>query len=202
MPAVNDIIRITYCGNYFSQEVCNVMYYLVSAWTGNLTSQQALEAISDDWFNKLSEVQSDQFDWVSSRMDNITNPADFAEYVPTVPVSGVDTNEPLPPYVSLSLRQNRQSGVTRNGYKRIAGLTNAALDGASWTGTFLSQLDNFGVTQLMVDAFNDANFQAFPVIVGRDASGAPDLGRVNFPATVTKQPNATTQNTRKIGRGV
>lgn len=201
LPAVNDVLRITYCGEILDQQVCNVMYYAVGVWTGNIDLTDALEFVADSWFATLIELQSDQFQWVSAVLDNVTDPVEFANYAPIAPVQGLRLGDALPPYNAISIRQNRTSNLTRNGYKRIGGLAESSQSNGVLDTTSPSPAVWLAAKDLMINAVGNADFQFFPAIVGRNALGQPDLTRVNFPASTDIQLNVTTQNTRKIGRG-
>lgn len=201
MPNVQDVLKVTYCGQYLNQQVCNVMYYVVAIWTQNTSLEDVIERLADDWFTTAARVQVPEFLWLKATLTNVVNPAEYAEYVPAAPVQGIFIGESTPPFVAASIRQNRQTAITRNGYKRIAGIAESQTDdGYFGPGITPSQdwLDLAGLTYLET---TDPSWQVYPAIVGRDATGAPDLTRINFPVSATLQRYVTTQNTRKVGRG-
>lgn len=202
MPSVGDIVRVNACGTYLGQDACNVIYLVVGVWTGNVTLESALAQYATEWANRFKTIQHNEFSWVKFTLDNVTNPAEGAEFVPDPPIEGDKSGEAMPPFVSLSFRMNRGNRLTRNGYKRIAGLAEGDVtEGLFILGAGANAASVSAIETFLTQPFGDGDFIFDSVIVGRDEDGAPDLGRINFPTSTQVQVAVTTQNTRKFGRG-
>ena len=192
---VGDILRFTACQNLFGETACNVFYYVVAAWTGNLSYSDALDEFLTAVGAKQAAMQSTAVTWEQIKVENVTNGVDFDIKTSGLP-SGGTTGDSLPSYVAAGFRLDRETGVTRNGFKRVAGIIEAQVLGNVFTGA------SDGDTVAYANALNDSlildvNDELVPVIVGRNANGTLDLTRINNITTVTIKPNITTQNSRK-----
>lgn len=199
MPQVGDIIQVTMCSEIFDQDVCNVFYYAVGVWTGNVSITDFLA----DWLAtghaSWKAVQSDELRYTGAIWNNLTDPLEQASYVEAASLVGDRTAEALPPYTAFSVVLNRTDQSTRQGYKRIGGATeDLQADGVNIVaGATKTAVQNFAA-----GSYTDASdIDLDPVIVGRLPNGSLDLSRINPVTGAVFQDNLTTQSSRKFGRG-
>jgi len=196
MPSIGNILRITQCQQIFGETACNVFYYLVAAWTGNLDLDDVIDEFIDAVATPLQPLQSAAVSTIQIRVDNVSTGLEFAERTNGL-LSGTATGEAAPSYMAAGFRLNRTTGVTRNGAKRFTGVTEGHISGQTW-----SPYDDAPAiamaNALAADLILDVNDELSPVIVGRQANGSLDLTKLNPVASATPLQYLTTQNSRKI----
>lgn len=200
---IGDVIRITLCQTYSNQEICNIFAYVVDNLTGNVT----LEDIVDDFvafiLDQLNVIQAQGLTNDRLIIENLTNAVDFWEA--DLSGTGDSTEEGTSVFTAMAFRYNRTSKVTRNGFKRFGGISSeySASPNAWFTGdTDILTIETALESTLVVDADGGGGQASLtPIILGRTASGNPDINRFQRVSSVTFQPQKTTQNSRKIGSG-
>lgn len=199
---LGDLLQLVDNQSYLGQQVLNVYYYRVVAITG-LTSNY-LEVLNNHWeegvLSKILKVQVDDLKHVSREWRNMSNNTDL--YTNTTVVEGDVTASAAmltPSFVSLGFLLRRESLATRNGYKRIAGLPDDAIDGNAWTGTNsdIVAIEN----ALAADLSEGLTTLVEPVIVKRPIV-APVGSYVYSSIGAAEFRGIGTQNSRKAGRGV
>lgn len=195
MPSVGDILKITACQNLFNETVCNVFYYIVAAWTGNLDLDDVLDEFVTTVGSPISEIQSDDLTWSQLHLDNVTNGIEFADKDTGLPV-GQETGDSAPSYVAMAFKLNRATGVTRNGAKRFAGLNEGTMAANNWS-LYQSVNAQDVQTALASNLILDVNDELEPVIVGRLPSGGLDLTKINPIASATARQKVSSQVSRK-----
>lgn len=136
--SLGDLIQVVDNQEYLEQQVLNVYYYRITAITG---LDDTYLPILNDWFetNVLTPVAALQVDGLlhlSREWKNLSNGVDL--FVDGSIVPGAQSVSPslyTPSYVSLGFILRRESLVTRNGYKRIAGISESLISGNTYVGT-------------------------------------------------------------------
>jgi hypothetical protein len=109
-------------------------------------------------------------------------------------------------YQAAGIRLLRTTKETRSGWKRYAAGNEAVIDGNGWTAPFLVILDNLAA--VLNDFLTIGVDQLDPVIVRQTRDPVtgdllpPAQWIYNIIASVEVKQFVTTQNTRKLGRGV
>lgn len=198
---VGDVLRVTACGKVLGEQMCNVIYLVVATWTGETTPQEAFEAWVLGYMEDAARLQTSDAEWNFASFSNVTTDQNYGDFVVEPPIVGDSEDHCMPPYVALSFRQNRNTKATRHGYKRISGLPESAQSNGILTldPTYQSAVSQFAATVGLPVGGPGWSFR--PVIAGRTPSGGVDFARINSVASVSPQPELTTQNTRKYGRG-
>lgn len=199
---LGDLLQLVDNQTYLGQQVLNVYYYRITSITP--LADPYLPTLGDWWESEvlpaITAIQLNSLVHVSREWRNLTNGTDL--YTDTTAVPGVQTTgsgNASPSYVSAGFMLQRESLVTRNGYKRFAGISDANIAGNEWLedGTTISNLEE----ALASDIFAGLVQVAEPVIVKRpiDVPVASyeyaSIGSASF-------RSLGTQNTRKAGRGV
>lgn len=204
---IGDIVKVTDVQNFLGQEVLNVYFYEVTAAPevagDNTPYEQICASFNADVRIYALPIQSVQLTHSVTRVDNLTNGLDFAEVA--VSVAGQDNGAPLASFYALNFILRRTTKLTRNGSKRLAGITENNVDGNGWSNSY-TPLNNYGnaVASPLLDAAEPtANPFASPVIVGRRLVGEKyeyDLSKIN-PIASAGVTAVSTQRSRKVGHG-
>ena len=136
--ALGDLIQVVDNQEYLEQQVLNVYYYRVTSILG--LGDGYLTAFND-WFDAnvltpVAALQVDGLQHLSREWKNLSNGVDL--FVDGTIVPGAQSVSPssyTPSYVSLGFILRRESLVTRNGYKRIAGISESLISGNTYVGT-------------------------------------------------------------------
>ena len=200
----NDIIVIRDFQTLFQQQILNVYTLRVVSFSGNPGYDLLLEGFEERVVNLVRSLQCPDLVHTRLEVDNLTNGLEFASLDINAPGTNTCAN-PSPPFVSVGIRLARATKLTRNGYKRYAGI-----DESNYTDGVLTSASQNAWQANVADVLatgigpssSSAQFVFESVIVGRvPVTGAYDLNRVNEVTSAVVQPNVTTQNTRKFGRG-
>jgi len=195
----------------FDQQVLNVYHFRVDEIDpANANDYTPLaHGIYNFMSDQLRSFQSSQLAYLRCTIDQFES-LDFGNYVPAVPIVGAAAFDPLPIFTAASIQYQQASKITRNGYKRIAGLTDTAVSGNDLSPATISDLNGFienclnvdGSTYQFINSTEDNIGECFlrPIIVGTQTVENPDF-RYQVPAGVSVQSRVTSQNTRKVGRG-
>lgn len=200
--ALGDLLQLVDTQSYLGQQVLNVYYYRVVAITG--LGDNYLEALNGYWeegiLSKVTNLQVDDLLHTSREWRNMSNGSDLYANNTVVPGGNVVTDSALTPsFVSAGFLLRRESLVTRNGYKRFAGLPEQDIQGNTWVGDpdFITELE----AALAADLVGGLVTLAEPIIVQRPIV-AP-VGAYNYSSIGSAQFRGIgTQNSRKAGRGV
>lgn len=207
----SDILRFTARQEYLGQVLENVFFYEVVNVPNDPTFLNPYDAIlasfETRWGVQVRTIQGTQLAHRNYRVDNLSNGFDFREL--NINLFGGAGGQPMPSYVALAVRLHRGSNITRDGQKRIAGLTEVEVDGN------LHQLNATNVAQIedahkgtLVSQTGNVPY-AVPVIIGRINTGTPtaphyvlDLTKRNPVVDASIKATVSTQNSRKPGRGI
>ncbi len=199
--ALNDIIRVTVNQRQKNQLVQNVFHYQVVTLTG-LTGEY-LEVVRDWMLNEVippvRAIQSWGLVYTGMLIQNVSNEIDFLEYTWATPLPGAQENQPLPPNSVYTFRLQRETLVTRHGYKRFSGVSEALQDNGDFTGSAALLTAIQEALAADIQPAPSVIPLLAPVIVKKSTAGAilavNNIGGSDF-------RGIGTQNTRKVGRGV
>lgn len=201
MPSVADIVTIRPCGTYLDQQVCNIFYYLVGVWTGNLTLEDVLDEFITDVLAPIRAIQSTSLTWNELSYRNLTNASEKLDrsisLAGTVTSAGTDT----PSYVAAPFTYNHDNSNVRPGAKRFAGLIEGWVSGNAYGGsaTPTNALQTALAANLVAGSPEDFRFE--PIVLGRNPDGSYNFGQLGFVTSVLQTGYVSTQNSRKRGRG-
>ncbi len=199
---LGDLIQCVDNQTYLGQQVLNVYYYRITALLG--IEDPYLNLLNDS-FNTLVltpvlDIQNDNLLHVSREWRNMTNGVDLFTDTEVIPGENSASDAALSPsFISAGFLMQRESLVTRNGYKRFAGLDENAISGNTWVGG--STATDAVCAGLAADLTAGLATVAEPVIVKRPIQAPVEsylyssIGSASF-------RGIGTQNTRKAGRGV
>jgi hypothetical protein len=206
---VGNIAQITVSGKTFEQTWSNVYTYQSIIWPGLVTAEQAAEA----YWNQVKAAYRALFPvgWAEAfstvTVVDISDPSgDYAVYgIPSAERAGTRSNpsgDPAPPFLSIGVRLNVPSRVTRPGQKRYAGMYEVDMQGDTATSGYITLIENAAAATIagMVLGAPAATVSLNPVVVKRDPATGGVLTYQSVTST-TVNTRITTQNTRKIGRG-
>ena len=208
---IGDIYKITANQVYGGQLMQNVfMYEYLNPAEGvgvPAQIQTILNAFKTEVGDVMRTVQVGAVNHTSYRFDNLTDGVTFGELL--VNLAGFKENVPSPSFLAVNVKLVRLTGITRNGSKRIGGISEDATSGNTllWSGPEVAAIQNaFG--SAIHNPVGAENIGA-PVIVGRteelnedgDLVYVLDLTKVN-PIVSAQVTALTTQRSRKVGHGV
>lgn len=197
-----DVLRFTVVQSYDSQQVLNVFYYKVgvlgvSTLTPAEIAENFWDSVKVNWRGCAAIAVT--FDKVV--LEDLDGDFDYGEYVISgAERAGLASGVSMASYEAYAIKLNRTSRLTRNGAKRLVGVTETQVDAF---GLLTSGM--FNALQLLADDFATdlrvgVAVLAEPVIVG--FPNAHRALRVEVPIdAATAAAYTSTQNTRKRGRG-
>lgn len=200
--ALGDLLQLVDNQVYLEQQVLNVYYYRITNVTG--IADPYLPALND-WFtdNVLDPVKALQVNGlqhVSREWKNLTNGVDL--FVDGTVVDGGQSVSPslyMPSYVSLGFILRRESLVTRNGYKRIAGIGEGLISGNEFigTGSGIPDIEEAFAKDIVLGLVTIAEpiILKRPIVVPVESYEYSSIGSASF-------RGVGTQNSRKKGRGI
>jgi len=149
VTAINDIVQMVTTATLFGQNVNNVYHYKITTLgTGNVAAEECVESWKMAVMGYLLENQSESYVINQIAAVNLHDPSDFFIDSGTWPGEIDDTTSlGLPSWVTAVFRYSRVSAADRNGYKKIAGLVEAAVTGNGLSGT------NFNVATIEAKLF-------------------------------------------------
>jgi len=205
----NSLIEIALDMRWQGQQNLNVWAYQITSWVVGVNAVQVAEA----WWNhvkvtyRLMQVASEPDTFLSARIREMNNVAgDYAEFaIPSAERVGTRANPGaqgvMPPYVAIGARLVVGTRVTRSGQKRYSFSREEDVTlgfiSAAWKTVIANNLAV--MTAGIVLGAPAATVTLSPRIFRKDFSGSvtahqPITGYIVNDA-------ATTQNTRKFGRG-
>lgn len=203
------VAEFSVMGQIYGQTWMNTWTYLSVVWPNSVTAEQAAEAYWNHAKTAYRALMSaDFFDaFLAVKVRDLTDQTgDYATYgIPLAERAGSRTppgGQPMPPFVAGSARLNVGSRLTRPGSKRFAGIYEADVDTGYITTTYRALIQ--GVLTALADnvvlGAPAATTSLDPCITKRH----PETGALlayQLVTSTTINAAATSQNTRKIGRG-
>lgn len=199
---LGDLIQIDAVGTYYGVECHNIFYYRITNITG--LGDAGYEDMID-WFlagviAQVQGIQNVNYTYIRIELKNLSNGVDLViRNITPGTRSGTVTGEGLPSYVTYGFKLNRESLVTRNGYKRFSGVSEGQGSGNAYTPPTANITNLTG--ELAADWIFGVVNTAEPVIVKRPIlvpAGAyqySSIGSASF-------RGIGSQNTRKPGSGI
>lgn len=185
---------------YRSQTVLNVYGYEVV--DGSTPSAEALCTLfTNVVIDAMTPVQTDDFQHVGIEAFNTTDPSDFFALTYDTAIGGEVSGDGMPPFVAFSFIINRATRLTRNGWKRIGGVPEAANEDGATASAYLTLLGTLAdaIAQDLVDP--EGNVYR-PRIVHRTVVAGVPVAYTPYPISGVGYKYISSQNTRKIGRGI
>lgn len=224
---VADIYSITLQGAVASEQFRSVFFYRVQAIDGpqTVTTTQLLANMAEAHWSiaMLPAYQPVAGTNVSFETYRIFNLFDVTELYEgdanaELPMSGAVVGEKLPPFAAFGFSQPSSIRGVRRGQKRLPGVAETQQADGVFTGGVFAQMqsvaEDLGLP-IAVPVAAGLEATLFPVIVKRVKETDPETGKVTYrlPETVLEATwypaeswvpyeNVTTQNSRKIGRGI
>jgi len=204
MPlAIGNLLQLVDIQSLNNQQVLNVYYYRCSTAPTDETGSYA--EMSADFQSKVMTpvraIQCARLIHTGLSIRNLSNGIDLFEEA--FSLAGTQTSAggsaDMPPFVAHLFRLLRSDLSTRNGYKRYAGVRDE--DVQLGLSTLASSLSNAIIAGLIDDLEDNAGGIYSPVIVKRPIS-TPAGTYVHSEVLDAQYRGVTTQNTRKIGRGI
>lgn len=204
------LIEVTIGGSIHGQTWMNVHTYRVVGEIGDVSPAAWGEAIWNDLKGSLrplvSSAHLSAFQWARVReMDSLTG--EYGEFpIPPAEWPGTGTASAggvAPPFVAAGIRLTVSTRVTRPGQKRIPGASEGDMNSAAWESAYLTKLNTHGFALSTPSTLGAPALgsEVQPVVVSRDpASGLPTAHQ-NVTGYLSN-PYITSQNTRKVGRGI
>lgn len=204
MPIVGSgiqIIELVDNQEFFGQEVINRYWYYL-----NSTSTVDVAALAATFITNVVDamrvIQSDQLNHLTVDVINHTDLASFGSFV--TGTAGIRTpTEIMPPFVAVGIRLLRTTRDMRNGFKRIAGMTEDIQNEGLFTAGFLTTVATqaTGISATLTESIR--NYQ--PVIIrNRPTNHDPLIDpldtatwRYTFVSGTAVKNAVTTQNSRK-----
>jgi len=219
MATLNDVYLATVFGQYLGQQVINTYTYKVTGGASEVTTNAEIMAnrLEEKIFSVDSPLRSAFFSeeatWSSMRCQNLFDLTDYFELVFSTTYEGAGTADAMPPFVAASLRTPWLGGTVRRGFKRYSGI----LEGTVSMGAFSAPM--IASMQILADnlesILEEGDSVWTPVIVKRVKVIDGVTGAVtyrlpeNLSESVTADAttwqvvtDATSQNSRKFGRGI
>lgn len=196
--SLGDLIQLVDRQSYLGQEVLNVYYYRVVSIVG-IEGDYLSEM--ETWFQEnllapILDVQVDGLTHFERQWRNLSNGADlYIDSESFVGALAVSSTAYTPSFVTASFMLVRETTVTRNGYKRIAGLSDVQVSGNTWTP---NPLEIAAIEEaLAMDIEVGAVLYAEPVIVKRPMPAVP-IATYDYSSVGSAMfRRVGTQNTRK-----
>lgn len=195
----NSIYAVQFVYTFNSVECRNIQFYRCSTVSDVISLTEAAGYLGDIAAPLYAAITPSVVIGERVIVEDITTGLEFGTQ--TWSWTGLDAGEALPPYVAYGIRLNRGSKVTRNGYKRIAGVPESAQSAGDLVQVTIDALEDLGealfVGDVVVTLPDDRTFTFVPIIVGRNSLGQPDLTRTQNVQSITALTKTTSQNTRK-----
>lgn len=203
-----DILRFTSFQSLYGETILNVDFrqYFDVGGSGN-TYQEIGDQYELAFRVPWVQYNPTGSEFVKVLVENMTNGIDFIE-IP-VGINGNRADPGLPTSNALSVKLNRTTKITRNGGKRLAGVTENAVQNNDviLQAGIITDIETFWGTTLSVTAGMTNDFDLSPVIVGRTKNPVTgiyelDLAKINPIQNAVVSSKISTQNTRKPLRGI
>lgn len=201
-PVFGDLIQINDVQTLNSQTLMNVYYFRINTLTGLSDGHYALLS---SWFQTnimtpVRAIQHGRLVHTGVQIRNLSNGLDY--YEDAISLAGTfsaASGEDSPPFLTNTFKLVRESLVTRNGYKRYAGVTDGMI--LAGVSSLSIPLQTAVIDALKKDWVDGIVTLAEPVIPKRPL--ATPAGAYLYSGVGDAQYRGIgTQNTRKIGRGI
>ena len=199
MAMVGDVVKSVVKQAFLSQITNNVFYHQIDV-VGSGTLSSALDTM---WYQSIipamKALQSVDLTYIEVEWQNIRNLTEFGILTESPLVTGDITGDVNPSWNAVKFRYNRETRITRDGYKALGGVPEAVatantVDTVTWASEIAAIESQFERTQ------TPASWQIRPIIYGAP-TGAPNNlpERINRVSSVTYF-DLTTQLSRKPKR--
>lgn len=208
--ADGSLIEVSVVGQLNGQVSYNVFQHSLAFYPTGVTAVELGEAfwnhVKTVWRPIVAATQLSAFQLVRVREMSVADGA-FGEYaIPLAEQPGtqaVGSSDTVPPFVAAGVRLTVGTRVTRPGQKRFGGLIEANIENGSLLGGYVTLL-----TALMGVLSNDMLLGApalaavlRPMVVRKDSTtGLPTASQAVTGFLIN--PYATSQVSRKVGRGI
>jgi len=193
MPEVTSgLYKVTLVQSFAAQIIINTFYF-----TENLDrdDQQLLcaKAFDETILPAMASVQSQNLTYSEIIVDNPTGTLAAVSFVPTT-TAGTEVGLNMPSFVAATIKLSRTTKETRNGSKRVGGMTEENVVGNGFIAGFLTQLQ--GLADVFADDISTVGAILHPVILKtRNADTDPFI--VNPIAAGIASPVTSSQVSRK-----
>lgn len=195
--ALGDIYEVIARGTYFAQQILNVFHYSVTVDPGSTSSALSIaNALNSNILSPCTLVQSDQYAWTDVQAKNLMNVADFGDV--SAPNVGAVSGDAMPSFVGWGFQLNRQLSISKNGRKTFSGVPESLVTNGDADPSAAVPLANIAVA--IGQAIIVSGVHYAPIIWRRPDALHPT--GTSFPVSGAIFKRVTTQNTRKIGRGI
>jgi hypothetical protein len=196
--ALGDLLQVITHQRYLGEDLMNVFYYrwFSAPALDNSIYPELLDDFNEVVIAKVREIQVDGLTYDTVEIKNLSNGVDFAVnplgFTGLIPAAD---DAQMPSYVSMGFQLLRDSLVTRNGYKRFAGVIESAVDGNTFVGYNVATA---AIEVALADRLHAGLVEvASPIIVKRPI--LPPVGSDYLYSSVASAlfKGLGTQNTRK-----
>lgn len=198
--AEGNLLQIVEKQRQANQVLLNVYFYQITNLVGIPTYLQVATAfVNHLWTGDRQPLTSNWLSYEVCEIRNMTNMIDVFEH--EVNQLGTSTTtDPLPPNVNTTVKLVRGTLLTRNGYKRYAGIPEGDQANGVLVPARLTAWQTFADKVAAITNFSDAGeeWSLIPVIVGTDDDGKRDYSIMNPIEGAVMSTRLGTQNTRKI----
>lgn len=187
-----------------ADSVINRYWYYSTVAPNTISANEVITLWETKFATAISNIQPSVISHDTTRVEEITSLSNFLEANSTLP-AGALAGVQLQSYAAASFRLLRTTKETRSGWKRYAAGTDLTIAGNDWTAGFLTTMNVLAL--LLDDNLVAVAGNLLPVIVRRTFTGDPPVLNpisqwlYNVIFSADSKPQATTQNTRKKGRG-
>ena len=201
--AVGDRYLIKDFQTYAGEQCVNVYGY--RQLLGEANAGQLAATFDDSVLQWLVSIQQETVKHDRIEVINLDDPLDWAIHTDIINDTGTVLGEGMPPFVCWSFMFRRVSRETRNGWKRIVGVSEPDQVGGVRTEGAAGRLNSVAAVMFVTLELEVPLSQWAPVILRREVTGEPPNTVVtwrDFPVAGVDYRHIGTQNTRKLGRGI
>lgn len=204
MGAIGDILRVQHVFTVLGQECRNVFFYEISAEsTGSLLATTIANAYAAEQVPFWQAFSATGAQHNRIIVDNLTDGLDFGEV--DTDVAGLVSAQILAPVYAMNVTLPRTSKLTRNGSKRISGMTENQYNNGIWdtSGATIDPIVDYCTNSISIADYDGSGglLGLDGVIVGRtlnlEGVYELDLSKINPYGIPILNSVATTQRTRK-----
>lgn len=144
--ATGNIFRVTVLGTYLGQDAINVLHYVqLDPDTGSRAMSLYLaNAFDEQVMNAWCALVSEQYTVQAFEVTNLDDYTDYTLFTAISNAAGTQTGQAVPGALCFTFRKQRPLPAFRNGYLRIAGVTEPAVNGNALASTFLTEVSALG----------------------------------------------------------